>query len=403
MPVVDSSAPGRPVQADSLATWFNRAPGAGGSIGGDASTGAWSPRSAAEPAAEPPALLDQLRKPSGATQWEERTDYLLRGRDCRCGCCASCSGKRGHRRAEAVAKVVESFGHWRFLTLTIDGSAFAGKQREIYEHLRESVAVGELMRSLRLRGLTDRWFCCMEFQGETQQVHFHLIVETLTPTGFLDARLVQKLWGRFRPEWAGELGKLPNGDERPGVGFANIPTRRRYAPGKSAVVAYVTGYLGAAGKNPVPDWWLDSIDERHGKSQMYSCSRNFWAGFRPAPKPRLEPLGIERPRRRPIRERMKSCREQFDIIEAHHLIKDGKIINTKWKFRYRSKSENAYWNACALIWPQCHPDEACQKSGGFIDRKDLSRILRCSEIETLPRPKFHKVAKVRPPWMDPEK
>jgi hypothetical protein len=287
-----------------------------------------------------------------------------------------------------VAKVVETFSHWRFLTLTVDDEAFHGQQRRIFEHLREVDAVCELMRSLGKRGLTGRWFCVLEFQmghrkktpgPPTEQIHFHLIVETLTPTGFLDSKLVQEIWGRFRPEWAGPIGLLPSGKPRPGVGFCDVPKRRKYAPGKSAVIAYVTGYLGAAGKGGVPEWWLDWLDEGHN-SQMYSCSRDFWPlELKKKKRKGMPPIG-GKGERRPVRERLAKCRDGFDVLRKTDVLRNGEVVMTNWKMLAASTSDLAHWHACRVLFPALHPDKESDRSGFYLTSEQVDRVCACRDI-----------------------
>ncbi len=353
-----------------------------------------TPRSGLRGGGEAAAELDHHRKTCTDPRhdaWKEEVSFLVRGRDCRTGCCKKCCGRRGHNRAKAAAEVVATFKRTLFLTFTLNHERYQDKKREIFEHLRKVKAVPKTMDVMRRRGEVGRWFSMLEFQmgsrkrrkssgPPTEQVHFHLIVEVLTKDGKIDIAAIQEAWNSFAPEWAPPLTRFSTGRLKPEVGNVDVE-KIKHQKGKNAAVAYITGYLATAAKS-VADWWFDYLDDGHN-SQMFSPSKDFWPKCGETPV-RRKPTGVKRPKRRPVRERMAACRDQFDVMRCTVTTKNGKEVFRKFEHAYRSKSKLAYWNAIAMLFPCLDPDKHSDMSGFFIDREQLGKLLRCSEIH-MPR------------------
>lgn len=328
-------------------------------------------------------LLDPLRKSCGRADWGQVETLIARAKDCRCGACPKCSGKRAHSEALLVAQVAQDGKAWSLVTLTVDGTAFAGKECELLDHLKEVRAVAELCRWLRKRGIIGRkHYTAMEFQ-ENGQVHFHILMNALIlkrGEPYIDAKVVQQKWGTFRPEWAGPIQKYGSGKTpdalRPGLGHVDV----RAVKETKEVIAYVTAYVGKPGKNPVPEWFLDYCGaERNAVLKM--PSKGFFEGVKPIKerKPRQRPGSKKR--RHHCRERLKGCRTATDVLRRVDTIRNGELV-AKPEFQYVGtiSQELRYSTLCHILLDEETAQRKSKQRGFVLNSTDLEYLLTRREF-----------------------
>ena len=181
---------------------------------------------------------------------------LHRSRCRRAVCPKCCKAKRNHEGALAEI-VLEGWKHPFLLTLTVDGSEFAGRERELFEHFQGKCPVAELMRSLARRGycVKGQYFYATEFQ-KNGQIHFHVVCETTR--NFIPHDVLEKRWNDFAPSWASPVESRARdkyGRLRNPLGNVQFEQLRS----KAGTARYVAGYV-AKGVD-APQWYRDLIDQ----------------------------------------------------------------------------------------------------------------------------------------------
>jgi hypothetical protein len=128
---------------------------------------------------------------------------------CNCWYCEDCCERMGYNLRAELIEVLETFTGIMMLTLTVDPTLFASP-REAYEHVMDNRGLSELIRELHRRGHlhSKRFFYVVEFQRETEQPHFHMLIDAT----FVPKDEIEELWSRLRPEDAG-----PVEPGRPGI------------------------------------------------------------------------------------------------------------------------------------------------------------------------------------------
>lgn len=294
--------------------------------------------------AVPPATTDP--RPTPVT-----SETLYEARKCRCSSwfCDGCCESKGIAVQRRLRPVLETFKGVMMWTFTLDPELFETPE-EAFRFVRHKRCISELMRTLRERGYlhSDRYFYVVEFQKESQQAHWHLLMDAT----YIPKEVVQEIWDRFRPKSAG-----PKPANRPGLGMVRYSAPRF----KSRVHAanYATKYLTKPPRDGYPDWVLDY----EGYVRRYDVSRGFWAsveadtdgdGGTDAPAPWDEPTAgeadpegcdgnVKEPRKAPgevstIRDRLEKCgrktfiigRENVEYSNGHRETLTRFIVILKW-------------------------------------------------------------------------
>lgn len=187
----------------------------------------------------------------------------------KCGCdcwyCPDCCERKGYNlRAELIA-VLRTFTGLMMLTLTVDPTLFPSP-RDAYLYVRDQRAISRLMRELCRRGHlhSPRYFYVVEFQQETEQAHFHVLVDaTHIPKSAID-----EAWSRLRPKWAG-----PVAANRPAFGMTRF-SRPRFDGGPAHAGRYATKYLVKSPERGWPSWVMTMGNG--ARVPRYQTSRGFW-------------------------------------------------------------------------------------------------------------------------------
>ncbi|MEM1331326.1 MAG: hypothetical protein AAGG07_12275 [Planctomycetota bacterium] len=155
------------------------------------------------------------------------------------------------------------------LTLTVDPALF-GSAEEADRYMRERRVIGRLIQDLwRWRYLhSRRYFSISEWQKDTEQTHFHILVDA----SFIPKADLDRAWDKNRPETA-----PPREPNRPGFGMTRI-SKRDFRDAVHAA-RYATKYLMKVPKHGWPKWVLNSGVDR--RLMRYTVSKGFWNRKKP--------------------------------------------------------------------------------------------------------------------------
>jgi len=241
-------------------------------------------------------------------------------------------------RRKLVSRLA-AFGCVYGITLTIDGALFKSPQ-EAWRFVMDKRLLSLIVKKLFVLGfLKSRdYFWVVEWQEETQQAHWHLLVDSR----FVPFGVIVAAWSAFRPRSAGPLSWKPGTSacrrvtpenyrdlERPAFGSVRF-SKPLGSPWAGA--RYATKYLVKTPNGGFPEWVLDY----EGQIPRYGRSK----GFFPNSAAKLEdtaeasdsddseltacdgtcfPVCDQCRSRRPrltIRDRLKTCREKTVLLRV---------------------------------------------------------------------------------------
>jgi len=274
---------------------------------------------------------------------EQVVRTLIKAKPCRCRkwYCPKCAAPKGrslrHRLRERLKEFTGVYG----ITLTIDGALFPSPYAA-WLYVMEKRSLSLFVKKLFGGGFLNSrdYFWVVEFQCETLQAHWHLLVDSqFIPFGELVAA-----WSSFRPKFAPQLPEKITADNYQGMapGFGSVRfSFKKSTPHRAA--GYACKYLIKVPDYGFPDWVLD----HEGNVPRYGSSRGFFP-----PKEKKEPKaksgkikvhppecmcwdcreGITRPGHqkrihRTLRERLAQC-EQSSYLTKVPLVMDddGKLV-----------------------------------------------------------------------------
>ncbi|QDT65814.1 rolling circle replication-associated protein [Calycomorphotria hydatis] len=224
--------------------------------GTDAATGAGE---------SPPLLLENNYEI--VTDVEQESVYELRPCRCNSWFCDDCAPLRGIELKARLDRCLSQWSSVLMLTLTLDPEIFNNDPVKAWEYVKREKCLSLFHRKLRRAGLVaedSHWFCVVEFQ-KSGMPHFHMLVESK----FIDQARAAKLWGSFRPKWAG-----PNkrGD-RCALGYVSCNGGGKFKSAKHAC-NYVTKYITKRPRDGWPEWVRQQESGR--QVRRYTASRGFW-------------------------------------------------------------------------------------------------------------------------------
>jgi len=213
--------------------------------------------------------LESVRKDSAKGQPSDVIDesYEVRGCGCRSWFCPGCCTGRGLSVRERLIPILETFKGLLMWTFTIDPKLFTSPA-EAFKYVREKRCISQTMRKLNRWGFlhTFRYFYVVEWQKESEMVHFHVLVDS----SFVPFAKVCEAWNRHRPASAG-----PVEAERPGFGSVRFSAPAFENPRHAA--HYACKYLIKFPERGFPDWVYDSDGQIH----RYQASKGFWKNSEP--------------------------------------------------------------------------------------------------------------------------
>lgn len=287
-----------------------------------AAPGRASGRAAAE---TPPAPLLEYSL-NVVTEGDPPKNKLFQVAKCGCNCwyCCDCCERKGYSLRARLVPVLRTFTDLMMVTLTIDPMLFRSA-RKAYFHVRNKRGISRLVRELlRLGHLhSGRYFCVLEFQRDTQQAHFHLLIDaTFVPKEAIDAA-----WSKLRPKTAG-----PVADNRPAFGMTRF-SMPRFKGGAVHAARYATKYLVKTPEYGWPAWVLELGRKR--RVPRYSTSRGFWGR---ASKPKSVAGEPRKLRERTYAERIAECGSTCNLFESTETVNaaTGEVgSRMKWRARLR--------------------------------------------------------------------
>ena len=151
-----------------------------------------------------------MTKQKGQSEADQAdVQYVVVGCSCRSRFCPNCGVGRGIQLRQRLLfhSRLMDFRNVMMITLTVDGSLF-DSPKAAWEYCRKKRVVSVFMRKLKRQAklASEHWFCSVEWQGETKQVHFHLLVDAT----FVKHSLIAKIWNQNRPKWAGPVAHAKN-------------------------------------------------------------------------------------------------------------------------------------------------------------------------------------------------
>ena len=274
--------------------------------------------------------------------------YRLRPIRCRRWFCRKCGIKQGWELRQKLLRSLESFPAVFGITLTLDGALFESPEQG-WLYVMENRLLSRLVRELGSRGLlhTKAYFWSVEFQENTEQAHWHMLLDTShIPYGVL-----VEIWSRFRPSFAPPLEEpitAENYKGRPpafGSVFFSPPRDRLKA------ACYATKYLTKYPKQGYPAWVLKRVGRmpRFGHSHRFfprtvkhepGCFCDVCRGeAEPPPRPKQPKKSSEENRtkrresRTTIGQRVGQCEKEVSILQVRQImLPDGTITDGATKF-----------------------------------------------------------------------
>ncbi|MGP1346375.1 MAG: rolling circle replication-associated protein [Phycisphaerales bacterium] len=236
---------------------------------------------------------------------------LMEVAKCGCDCwfCPDCCTRKGYTLRAGLVPILETFTGLMMLTLTIDPELFPSPYRA-YLYLRERRAISVLIQGLHRGGHlhSRRYISVVEFQKQTEQPHFHVLVDaTRIPKAAIDAE-----WSKNRPRTA-----PPVASNRPAFGMTRF-SRREFEGGPIHAARYVTKYLVKTPEHGYPGWALEMGAGK--RLPRYSTSRGFWGR-----EPRASrPVRSKREaKQRTYRERLAECGTSCNVFKHSFERHDG--------------------------------------------------------------------------------
>jgi hypothetical protein len=222
----------------------------------------------------------------------------------------------GLKLRQRLNPILATFESLMLVTLTVDPTLFA-TPKDAYFYIRERRCIARTIQDLWRRGVlhSRRYFYVVEWQKNTEQAHFHILLDaSFVPWSFLLAS-----WDKHRPQTAG-----PVAGGRPAFGTVLISVPK-FGGGSAHAANYVTKYLTKIPEHGFPAWVLDLGAET--RVRRYSASRGFWGE-------ESEPGTGETEREvHPVtyRKRIGGCGDSVDLFEVREKCdhETGEIVATR--------------------------------------------------------------------------
>lgn len=190
-----------------------------------------------------------------------------------CGCrkwfCVYCAPKMVWALRRKLTERLGLFRRVYGITLTLDGTLFDSPEAA-YRYVRESRCLALLVKELHARGHlhTRAYFWVIEFQEDTKQAHWHLLVDA----SFIPFGEIVEIWSTFRPKSASAMPERVTAENYKGLppAFGSVRfTLQKSTPTTAA--KYATKYLVKVPSYGFPDWVLDFVGRipRHGGSKGF--------------------------------------------------------------------------------------------------------------------------------------
>ena len=253
-------------------------------------------------AAAAPLSLEQFHKTVTEPIEDIHIGYELARCGCNCWFCPGCCIGKGYKLRAELVPLLKTFQGLLMISLTVDPQLFT-TPKNAYLYMRERRCVSVTMQDLRRSGHlhSARYFYVVEWQKETEQAHFHVLLDA----SFVPHKELQAMWSKHRPSWAGSPSQ-----DRPGFGWAWI-SKPRFVGGALHAARYATKYLIKTPESGFPEWVLSMGGENRVK--RFGTSRPFWD--RPAVSPSANSKSKREPGE-PYAFRIAGCEETSTLFEV---------------------------------------------------------------------------------------
>lgn len=249
-------------------------------------------------------LLEHERNRVTATAPDGEHYFEIAKKRCRCWFCPECSRIMGYSLRKKLFPILDTFSGLLLLTFTVDPTLFTDPQ-SAYVYMREHRCIARTIQDLFRWGFlySRRYFYVVEWQRETEQAHFHVLVDAR----FIPWDELVRSWAKHRPKDAG-----PVVGNRPEFGTALI-SKARFNGGSAHAAGYVTKYLTKTPEHGFPAWVL-----RLGKTtriRRYSASRGFW-NTTSSKHVNRETTARRKPKQETYAEKIAACGSSVNVFEV---------------------------------------------------------------------------------------
>lgn len=151
-----------------------------------------------------------------------------------------------------------------------------------------------------------RYFYVLEWQKDTEQVHFHVLYDA----SYIPWEALLRSWSKHRPKDTGQVV-----GDRPAFGTILV-SKPEFQGGHVHAARYVTKYLIKMPEEGFPEWVMQMGE--HRRIRRYSTSRGFWNNPTKAkPSSNSKPRTIKRIT---YAERIKKCGRAVNLFEIETVI-----------------------------------------------------------------------------------
>lgn len=254
------------------------------------------------------------------------TSYVVRPCGCRCPFCPDCARKLGRATGEALKEVLLTFKAITMVSFTVDPQLFPSPA-EAYAYVRDHDCVRKTILAIHRNRLTHspRYFCAVEWQEHTEQVHFHVLLDASSIT----EEQVFKMWSRRRPPQAG-----PVQFGRPPLGWVHVSPPSRDHGEKAQAAGRAASYVTKVPHWGFPTWVMGMGTDK--RIRRFSTNQGFWSRPNKPKAPPRPPSTAPRAKRQKFTyaEKISKCKTTANVFEVGEWIDrlTGEVKSERWLF-----------------------------------------------------------------------
>jgi hypothetical protein len=338
-----------------------------------------------------PVETDRVLRPEDVGQVVGQ-EYRVRPCRCRKWFCEWCGPRQGIQLRQRLLARLASFTDIFGITLTVDGSLFESSEQS-WLYVMEDKLLNRFVRDLNRDGHlhTSSYFWVVEFQSETEQPHWHLLVDAK----FVPFAKIVGIWSRFRPQSAEPLTERITRKNYQGQAPAFGSVRFTAHSDKERAAFYATKYLTKYPQDGYPKWVLDRV----GRMPRYGHSHRFFPRvsghdpmcFCPECRGDVEPASRRTTSKQAgatervgklivptsIGQRLQACGENCNIIKVERVqLPDGTVIDGRGRFD--AKLDLSFRKACEYLG--LSPDGRWQIELSGVEAAELEEFARREEL-----------------------
>jgi hypothetical protein len=223
----------------------------------------------------------------------------------------------GQKLRERLLLILQTFAGLQMWSFTVDPTLFPSP-KAAYLYMRERRCISRTVQDLWRAGYlrSRRYFCVVEWQRETRQAHFHVLLDTT----YIPWAVVLQSWDKHRPKTAG-----PVVGGRPAFGTVVFSSQKTPFASPLHAARYATKYLTKVPEHGFPAWVLEmGADTR---VRRYSTSRGFWG------EKTKQSSGESNREIKPVtyRQRIETCGGSVDVFEVRESVdyETGEVLTKR--------------------------------------------------------------------------